>query len=105
MDQHETTAHPVELPQVKESPQTGSAVIRNLHALQGVKVSLTVVLGHVKLSLGDLMELKEASLLEVDREVDAPVDVVIDGHIVARGQLVVVGDQFGVRVTETSALQ
>jgi flagellar motor switch protein FliN/FliY len=46
------------------------------------------------------MGLRESSVLKIDRGVDMPVDVVVNGSVVARGQLVVVDDNFGVRISE-----
>jgi flagellar motor switch protein FliN/FliY len=48
----------------------------------------------------DLFSLKDGSVVELQRMVDDPVDVLLNGRVVARGQLVASGDQFGVRVTE-----
>lgn len=95
----------VELPQLETRRPSGPAVIHGLQALQGAKISLTVVVGRIQTTLGVLMALKEGTVLELDREVDSPVDVLIEGIVAARGQLVVVGDNFGVRVTETGARQ
>jgi flagellar motor switch protein FliN/FliY len=48
------------------------------------------------------MGLQESSLLKIDRKADYPVDVMLNGSVVARGQLVVVDDNFGVRITEVA---
>lgn len=95
---------PVGLPELAPRPPVGPALM-GAHGglLDSVKVSLTVLLGETHITLGELMSLKEAAVLKVDRLVDAPVDVVINGNVVARGQLVVVDDHFGVRVTEIAA--
>ena len=95
---------PVALPELQPRQPAGPELV-GAHAglLDSVKVSLSVMLGEAHVTLGELMSLKEAAVLKVDRMVDAPVDVVINGNVVARGQLVVVDDNFGVRGTEIAA--
>ena len=61
---------------------------------------MTVQLGQVRLRVRDLLSLAEGSVIELDRAVGAPVDVLANGSLIARGDVVVVGDELGVRVTE-----
>jgi flagellar motor switch protein FliN/FliY len=94
----------VELSEFSGQTHIGANVLGGqLGLLGGVKVRLTVVVGHVQTTLGELMELKQSAILKVDRPVDYPVDVLVDGNVVARGQLVVVDDNFGVHITELAA--
>jgi flagellar motor switch protein FliN/FliY len=74
--------------------------------LGAVKVKVAVRVGGADISVAKLLEMRQGSVLELDRLVDEPLDVLVDEHIVARGVLVAVGDRFGVRITEaaTSAL-
>ncbi|HYD61592.1 MAG TPA: flagellar motor switch protein FliN [Noviherbaspirillum sp.] len=100
--QHSTQI--IELSEIRPQTPSGSPVLGgNIGLLQGVKVKLSVVLGEAHTTLGELMDLKEASVLKIDRQVDHPVDVLVEGNVVARGQLVVVDDNFGVRITEIAA--
>jgi flagellar motor switch protein FliN/FliY len=93
----------VELPALVPHIATGPALLGGHASLfDGVKVALSVVVGQVHTTLGELMALKESATLKVDRLVDMPVDVVVNGTVVARGQLVVVEDNFGVRITEVA---
>ena len=101
---HLVQAQPVGLPELQPRPPAGPDLVgAHTGLLDSVKVSVSVMLGDAHLTLGELMNLKEAAVLKVDRLVDAPVDVVINGNVLARGQLVVVDDNFGVRVTEIAA--
>ncbi len=96
-----TSTQIIELSEIVAQVPSGPALLGgNMSLLHGVKVKLTVLLGHADTTLGELMDLKEAAILKIDRHVDCPVDVMVDGNVVARGQLVVVDDHFGVRVTE-----
>jgi flagellar motor switch protein FliN/FliY len=95
------STHLVELSEFQPHTPSGPTVLgNNPKILHGVKVTLSVVVGQAQTTLGELMDLKEQSVLKVNRQVDYPVDVMVDGHVVARGQLVVVDDHFGVRLTE-----
>lgn len=72
---------------------------RDLRLLADVQVELAVELGRVKLPLRDLLSLAPGAVLELDRSADAPVDVLVNGCLVARGEVVVIDGEFGVRVT------
>jgi flagellar motor switch protein FliN len=100
--QHSTQS--IELSEFQPQTPTGPAVLGgNIGLLQGVKVKLTVMVGEAHTTLGELMALKESSILKIERQVDYPVDVLVEGNVVAKGQLVVVDDNFGVRITEIAA--
>lgn len=70
------------------------------HPLHHVKASLTVCVGSVELTIGDLLAAKEHQILQLDRAIDQPVDILLEGQVIARGTLVAVDDRFGVRITE-----
>lgn len=94
-------AQVVELSEFKEPSPAGPAIFAgNLGLLDSVKVNLNVMVGEIQTTVGELMALKEASVLKTDRKADYPIDIVVNGNIVARGQLVVVDDHFGVRISE-----
>jgi flagellar motor switch protein FliN/FliY len=78
---------------------TGFGDPRDLRLLSEVQVELAVELGRVKLPLRDLLSLAPGAVLELDRSADAPVDVLVNGCLVARGEVVVIDGEFGVRVT------
>ena len=68
--------------------------------LHGIRTRLTVVLGSIDVSVGELLGAREQQVLRLDRTLEQPVDVMLEGQVVARGVLVAVGDDFGVRITE-----
>ncbi|WP_374357312.1 FliM/FliN family flagellar motor switch protein [Chitinimonas sp.] len=76
----------------------------HLALIKNVKVQLSVKVGEAQVSVGELLQMREDHLLTLDRPLDAPVDILLDGQVVARGQLVAVDDQFGVRITELPRL-
>lgn len=67
-----------------------------------VKVKLTVALGTAELPIAKLFSLSPSDVVTLDRNVEAPVDIRLNDKVIARGTLVAVGDNFGVRVTDIS---
>ena len=92
-----TAAH-VDLPDLTNGAGPGAP--GDLSLLGDVALTVTVELGRVRLPLRDLLRLQEGSLVELDRLAGAPVDVLANGTPVARGDVVVVGDELGVRISE-----
>jgi flagellar motor switch protein FliN/FliY len=75
----------------------------NEDLLLNVSLSLSAELGRRSLRLGELMRLGPGAVLDLDRRVDAPVDVLVNGRLIARGEIVAVDERFGVRITEVVA--
>lgn len=71
-----------------------------LSLLQSVDMLVTVELGRTQLQVKDLLELAAGSVVELDRPAGAPVDVLVNGTPFARGEVVVVDDEFAVRIVE-----
>jgi flagellar motor switch protein FliN/FliY len=71
----------------------------SLQQLSNVPIPVTVQLGRVRLTLGDLCRLKAGSLLELDREAHEPADILVNGKIVAHGEIVTIDNHYGVRIT------
>ncbi len=92
------TANPVELPDLPAGAGLGPS--GDLELLADVELTVSVELGRVRIPLRDLLRLQEGSVVELDRLAGAPVDVLANGTPVARGDVVVVGDELGVRVNE-----
>lgn len=70
------------------------------HALRNVKVKLVVCVGSVELTVGELLEARAQQVIRLDRAVEQPVEVLLEGQVVARGTLVAVDERFAVRITE-----
>lgn len=73
---------------------------RSLDLLHGVEMTVTVELGRTKMLVKDLLALRPGSIVELDRAAGSPVDVLINGTLLAHGQVVVIDDEFGVRITD-----
>lgn len=78
----------------------GAAVLKDWNPLHQIKARLQVCVGEATLTVGELLGAKEHQVLRLDRGIDQPVDLTIEGKVVARGQLVAVDGHFAVRITE-----
>jgi flagellar motor switch protein FliN/FliY len=72
----------------------------NLGRLMDVVVSITIELGTTEMPLGQVLELGSGSVVKLDRVVGEPVDILVNHELVGQGEVVVVDDCFGVRVTQ-----
>ena len=86
-----------ELEELSEGATNGENV--GLENLLDVPVQVTVHVGRARVTLGELVKLTPGSLLELDREAHEPADILVNGKVVARGEIVTIGDSYGVRVT------
>ncbi len=78
----------------------GPGSARSLDLLHGVEMTVTVELGRTKMLLRDLLALQVGSIVELDRAAGGPVDVLINDTLLARGEVVVIDDEFGVRILD-----
>lgn len=69
-------------------------------ALQDVELDLGIELGRTQLPIEDVLKLKEGSVVPLDKLAGDPVDILINGHLIARGEVLVLNDNFCVRVAE-----
>jgi flagellar motor switch protein FliN len=79
---------------------TRSARSENLGLLMHVPLHLTVELGSCKLSIAEILKLGTGSIVELDRAANAPVELLVNGKPIARGEIVAVDESFGLRITE-----
>ena len=97
-----TTVSKVELQELHSTDDSegGISLGERLDLVEHLSVRLQVTLGKIDMSIAKLFALKTGEVVSLDREVDAPVDIELNGKTVGRGHLVAVGDHFGVRITE-----
>ena len=74
--------------------------IDNLKVLENIEVKLTVEVGSSQLKIRDLLRLNEGSVVELERLAGDPLDILANGVQIARGEVVMVGERFGIRLTE-----
>ena len=90
-----------------ESNPVGSGVsghskvtAENLRVLENVEVQMTVEVGNTEIKIRDLLRLNEGAVIELDRLAGDPLDILVNGTMIAKGEIVMVGERFGVRFTE-----
>ncbi|NNM60848.1 MAG: flagellar motor switch protein FliN [Steroidobacteraceae bacterium] len=72
----------------------------NLNLILDVMVTLSLEVGRVRMSVRDLLQLAPGAIVELNRLANEPLDLFVNGVRIARGELVVVDDKFGIRLTE-----
>lgn len=78
---------------------------RNYRLLADIPLRLSVEVGSTSLKLSELLDLSEGSVVELDRQANELLDVLVNGTLVARGEVVTVGGRFGIRVVEVAAAE
>lgn len=93
-------------PMASETTGSGAAGISGstaINMLMDVNLLFTVELGRTQMSVKHVLELQKGSVVELDRVAGEAVDIYVNEHLMARGEVVVVDDKFGVRITELIA--
>ena len=84
------------------STTSNNAGIENLKVLENIEVKLTVEVGSTEMKIKDLLKLNEGSVVELARLAGDPLDILANGVNIARGEVVMVGERFGIRFTEVT---
>lgn len=83
------------------APSDGNpAAANNLDLILDIPVQLTVELGRTKIAIRNLLQLAQGSVVELDGLAGEPMDVLVNGCLIAQGEVVVVNDKFGIRLTD-----
>ncbi len=88
----------VQLPELNPTISAGEQ--RNIGLLMDVSMELTVELGRTKWKIKDILGMGEGTIIELDKLAGEPVDILVNNNLIARGEVVVIDENFGVRVTE-----
>lgn len=72
----------------------------NLKLLMGVPLNVTVEIGSTTKKVKEILEFTQGTIIELERQAGAPVDIVVNGNLIAKGDVVVIDDNFAVRITE-----
>ncbi|WP_416654345.1 flagellar motor switch phosphatase FliY [Bacillus amyloliquefaciens] len=91
---------PVEFQAFDQNAAEGHGSRNNLDMLMDIPLSVTVELGRTKRSVKEILELSAGSIIELDKLAGEPVDILVNQRIVAKGEVVVIEENFGVRVTD-----
>ena len=96
------TAESVAAPNAAEGTTDAPSKVtaENLRVLENVEVQMTVEVGNTEIKIRDLLRLNEGAVIELDRLAGDPLDILVNGTMIAKGEIVMVGERFGVRFTE-----
>jgi flagellar motor switch protein FliN/FliY len=83
-----------------ETQKSERASVENLRVLENIDVKLTVEVGNAEIKIRDLLRLNEGSIVELDRLAGDPLDILVNGTMIGQGEVVMVGERFGVRFSE-----
>jgi len=87
-------------PDTLDKPAAAAGADVNLDLVLDVPVSVSLCVGSTEIAIRDLVRLVEGSVVALDREADTPMDVLVNGTLIAHGEIVVVDDRYGVRLTD-----
>ena len=103
VDKKTTDSNDQEKPDDKQKvAEQGSAAVSNLRVLENIEVKLTVEVGNTEIKIKDLLRLNEGSVVELERLAGEPLDILANGTKIAKGEVVMVGEKFGIRFTEVA---
>ncbi len=99
-EQASTPAPAPEIFQEMSGTSQGNGVAKDIDFILDIPVLLTVELGRTKIAIKNLLQLAQGSVVELDGMAGEPMDVLVNGCLIAQGEVVVVNDKFGVRLTD-----
>src|ERR1700689_134637 len=92
---------PAELGNLKpDAPKAGTNRELNLDVVLDIPVTLSMEVGRSRISIRNLLQLNQGSVVELDRATGEPLDVYVNGTLIAHGEVVVVNEKFGIRLTD-----
>jgi flagellar motor switch protein FliN/FliY len=82
------------------SPTTTNGAGNDINMILDIPVQLTVELGRTRIPIKNILQLAQGSVVELDALAGEPMDVLVNGYLIAQGEVVVVNDKFGIRLTD-----
>lgn len=89
-----------ELDELTEEGALSEDESRKLETILDIPVNISMEVGRSKISIRNLLQLNQGSVVELDRVAGEPLDVLVNGTLIAHGEVVVVNDKFGIRLTD-----
>jgi flagellar motor switch protein FliN/FliY len=83
-----------------DTPSLNHSETKNLNMLLDIQLQVTVELGRTKRSIKEILELSQGSIVELDKLAGEPVDILVNSKLIAKGEVVVIEENFGVRITD-----
>ena len=102
MNANVAEAHAAEFDTLRDDPNGGAINPRdvNMDVILDVSVTLSMEVGRTRIPIRNLLQLNQGSVVELDRAAGEPLDVFVNGTLVAHGEVVVVNEKFGIRLTD-----
>jgi len=100
MSANPAEARPAELHDLTEDGAPGANRDVNLEVILDVPVTLSMEVGRTRIPIRNLLQLNQGSVVELERAAGEPLDVFVNGTLVAHGEVVVVNERFGIRLTD-----
>lgn len=100
-EQIPVNVRPIEFDEFEdEEVELSGEQLSNLELIMSVPLEISVEIGKAKRQIKDILEFKQGTIIELDKQAGAYVDIIVNGQLIAKGEVVVVNDNFGVRVVE-----
>ena len=99
-DADEAMANAVSFDELKEEVRRQPAGSPDLDVILDIPVSISMEVGRTSITIRNLLQLNQGSVIELDRLAGEPLDVLVNGTLIAHGEVVVVNEKFGIRMTD-----
>ena len=96
---------PAEIETLTEARNGADASAENLESILDIPVTLAMEIGRTQISIRNLLQLNQGSVVALDRLAGEPMDVLVNGTLVAHGEVVVINEKFGIRMTDVVSAQ
>ncbi|MBT1450828.1 flagellar motor switch protein FliN [Glaciecola sp. XM2] len=93
-------AEPVALDELTEPSALSDGEEKKLDTILDIPVTISMEVGRTNISIRNLLQLNQGSVVELDRVAGEPLDVLVNGTLIAHGEVVVINDKFGIRLTD-----
>ena len=95
-----TAAEPANLEELRDEGRRVNTATPELDVILDIPVSISMEVGNTDITIRNLLQLNQGSVIELDRLAGEPLDVRVNGTLIAHGEVVVVNDKFGIRLTD-----
>ena len=99
-EQVTTEVKPAPLEELRDDAPISAEERRKLDTILDIPVTIAMEVGRSQISIRNLLQLNQGSVVELDRVAGEPLDVLVNGTLIAHGEVVVVNDKFGIRLTD-----
>jgi flagellar motor switch protein FliN/FliY len=99
-DVDEAAANPISFEELQNEHIKAASTSPELEVILDIPVSISMEVGRTSITIRNLLQLNQGSVIELDRLAGEPLDVLVNGTLIAHGEVVVVNEKFGIRMTD-----